>query len=111
MKTDDAIHLAAQLNVPEMVPERLIAILQSFDAVEKAVVFGSRAKGTSKPHSDIDLSLFGNALDWHTLTRIELALDELNLIYKTDVNIFHLLQNEALQEHILRVGIVIFERP
>lgn len=38
------------------------AIFRKYDALEKAVIYGSRAKGNYKQGSDIDLTLFGESL-------------------------------------------------
>lgn len=89
---------------------RITAVLASFPAVERAVLFGSRAKGTHKRGSDIDLSLSGAALDWRTVGRLYDALDDLMLPYR-----FSLIQLDAntdadVAAHIARVGVVLFER-
>lgn len=76
--------------------------------LEKAVVFGSRAKGNYKKYSDVDIALFGVSSSDAWLIKEE--LDELPLIYKFDVLSYRDTTNVFLQEHIDRVGIVIFER-
>ena len=38
--------------------------------VEKALLYGSRAKGNYKPASDIDLTLMGDGIDLSTLNKI-----------------------------------------
>ncbi|MDR3183270.1 MAG: nucleotidyltransferase domain-containing protein, partial [Planctomycetaceae bacterium] len=40
--------------------EKINGVLSQHTAVEKAVIYGSRAKGNYKNGSDIDLTLFGN---------------------------------------------------
>jgi predicted nucleotidyltransferase len=52
-------------------------VLAHFPEVRKAVLFGSRAKGTAKQGSDIDLALHGEGLDWRLLGRIENELADL----------------------------------
>jgi predicted nucleotidyltransferase len=44
--------------------ERIQEVWAHFPEVRKAVLFGSRAKGTAKQGSDIDLALYGEGLDW-----------------------------------------------
>ncbi len=94
--------------------ERTIAQIRSvfaaFPMVEKAVLYGSRAKESFKPGSDIDLALSGKSLDLLTLHKIEDALDDLLLPYEIDLTIFERITNHDLIEHIQRVGIVLFER-
>lgn len=89
--------------------DRIKDVLGQFPEIERAVIFGSRAKGTYKPGSDIDLSLVGKAITEDKLLRLENRLDDLMLAYEIDINRFDILQNEALIEHIKRVGQVFYE--
>ena len=86
---------------------QIIDIIAGFDFVEKAVIFGSRAKGTQRKYSDIDICLFGN-LDSFKAEKVRAALDELNVIYEFDVLSYNNISNEALIEHIDRVGKTIY---
>ena len=90
--------------------EKIQAVLANFPDVEKAVVYGSRAKGNFKPGSDIDLTLFGEGLDEKMMSRIYWALDDLLLPYKIDLSLFPGLKHPALIDHIRRVGIALYTR-
>jgi predicted nucleotidyltransferase len=90
--------------------EKIQATLASFPEVEKAAVYGSRAKGNFKPGSDIDLTLFGDGLTDTVMSRICWALDDLLLPYKIDLSHFSGLKHPALIDHIRRVGIVLYTR-
>ncbi|MEK7747879.1 MAG: nucleotidyltransferase domain-containing protein [Nitrospirota bacterium] len=85
-------------------------ILAAFPEVEKAVIYGSRAKGNYKNGSDIDLTLMGDALDYKILSAVAGALDESLIPYTVDLSLFEKIENPALREHIERVGVVFFER-
>jgi uncharacterized protein len=85
-------------------------VLARFPSVEKAVLYGSRAKGNYKPGSDIDLTLVGRHLTSAELGTIADALDDLLLPYQIDISIFQKLNHEKLKEHIERVGRVFYER-
>lgn len=85
-------------------------VLRTFPQVEKAVIYGSRAKGNYKRGSDIDLTLFGGELTDRVQSRIYWALDDLLLPYKIDLSRFSDLRHPALIEHIQRVGLAIYER-
>ncbi|MDR2898644.1 MAG: nucleotidyltransferase domain-containing protein [Spirochaetaceae bacterium] len=87
----------------------IASVLATESAVEKATVFGSRAKGNYKKYSDVDIALYG-CLTSHDAERIRLALDELALIYSFDVAAYNELKNAALKEHIDRIGVVVYER-
>lgn len=81
--------------------------------VERAVVYGSRAKGNYKPGSDIDLTLFpdpGAAIDHRELGDIADEIDDLLLPYMVDLSVFDHIDNAALREHIQRVGRVLYMR-
>lgn len=98
------------LGLSPTVRDRLTRIFATFPRVEKVVLYGSRAKGTHKPSSDIDLTLFGPELTLRDQFRIEEALDDLLLPVKIDLSIFDKIDNPALKSHIERVGKVVYER-
>ena len=85
-------------------------VLAGFPEVEKAVLYGSRAKGNYKPGSDIDLTLFGEELDERVMSRLYWALDDLLLPYEMDLSNFTDLRHPALIDHIRRVGVVLYDR-
>lgn len=90
--------------------EKVRTVLERFPEVERAVLFGSRAKGTHKPGSDIDLALEGTALDWRIAGRIYEALDDLLLPYSFSLIVHDQATDPEVAAHIARVGIPIFER-
>ena len=90
--------------------EKIRGVLGQFPEIEKAVIYGSRAKGNYKPGSDIDLTLCGEALNSHLYSKVEVALDDLLLPYKIDLSIFDKLNHAKLREHIERIGLVFYER-
>lgn len=85
-------------------------VFARFPDVDKAVLYGSRAMGTHKTGSDIDLTLHGDHLSQPQLTAIASELDDLLLPYTIDLSIFVMLNNVDLREHIGRVGKVFYER-
>ena len=82
--------------------DRLQSVLAHYPEVEKAVLYGSRAKGTHRPGSDIDLTLCGGALNHTLLTRIDNELDDLLLPYQIDLSLMSSLSHPALLDHIRR---------
>jgi predicted nucleotidyltransferase len=85
-------------------------ILDQHPMIEKAVIYGSRAKGNYKNGSDIDLTLMGDALDYKILSAVAWALDESLIPYTVDLSLFEKIQNPALREHIERVGVVFYQQ-
>ena len=55
------------------------SVFSNYSSVDKAVLYGSRAKGDYRTGSDIDLTLTGDDLNLSTLLRIENELDDLLL--------------------------------
>ena len=79
------------------------AVLRRYADVDAAVLYGSRAMGCYRQGSDIDLVLLG-FIDFATLNRISLELDDLLLPYEIDLSVFDAIENPQLREHIQRVG-------
>jgi len=84
--------------------------LASFPEVEKAVLYGSRAKGNYKPGSDVDLTLLGTGLTEKILGQIQSDLEDGHLPYHFDLSIFSHITQAELIEHIQRVGVVLYEK-
>ena len=83
------------------------SVLARHQEVVRAIVFGSRAKGTHTDRSDVDLSLVGPVTPLQA-EALAAELDELPLPLLFDVNSFEHVGLPALREHIERVGIEIY---
>jgi predicted nucleotidyltransferase len=94
----------------EQTIERIRTVLRNYPEVEKAVIYGSRAKGNFKRGSDIDLTLYGKGLTLTILHKIEDDLDDLLLPYKIDLSIYDHISDHDVIDHIRRVGIVFYEK-
>jgi len=103
--------MTLRFGLKETTIEKIGAVLAGFPQVEKAVLYGSRAKGNYKNGSDIDLTLFGGQdLTLEILYKINQALDDLLLPYTIDLSIFEQLRDPDFIGHIQRVGLVFYER-
>lgn len=89
--------------------QKIIEVFKKYSVIEKVFLYGSRAKGNYKPHSDIDLTLVGNELNISNQFAIETELDDLLLPYKIDLSIYHKIENQDLLDHIDRVGILFYK--
>jgi len=89
--------------------EQIRNILSRYPVMERAILYGSRAKGMARLYSDIDIALLGNVThsDWASILN---DLDDLLLPYKIDLSLYKNIRSKELREHIQRVGIVIFQR-
>lgn len=88
----------------------ICAVLERYPEIEKAVLYGSRAKGTFKKGSDIDLTLYGEEITSDIRAAVASELDDLMLPYTIDLSVFHNLEHPGLREHIERVGVPLYER-
>lgn len=94
----------------EEVVNKIISVLAECPEVSSAILYGSRAKGTYRPASDIDITLMGDGLSHDLLLNIEIALDNLLLPYKIDLSLHSQIDNVNLLEHIDRVGVPLFTK-
>ena len=94
----------------EQTIEKICSVFANHPAIDKAVLYGSRAKGNFKPGSDIDLSLHGAGVSLKELGDIDCELDDLLLPYTIDLLIFDDLDHAELREHIERVGVIFYQR-
>jgi predicted nucleotidyltransferase len=87
----------------------VLFLLRKNSKINKIILFGSRAKGTYKTGSDIDLALIGPGLNLNDVLDASVEIEKLSLPYKFDLIIFEKIKEEALIEHIKRVGIVLYD--
>lgn len=96
-------------------PEAIAAALRTIDAVEYAYLFGSRARGTARPDSDVDLAIGlkgggGLELLGPLHDRILGALDPLVPGERLDLVVLTEHTPVALRHQVFRHGKLLFER-
>jgi predicted nucleotidyltransferase len=84
-------------------------ILQSYGDIEEVVVFGSRAKGNYKQGSDIDLAIMNQSFDNTSIPEIKGRFEESDIPNFVDI-LFYYDVEKKIQEHIKRVGKVIYTK-
>jgi predicted nucleotidyltransferase len=72
--------------------------------VESVIIYGSRAMGTHREGSDIDLALVGPQVTEQLCSKLWQELDELPTPYLIDLSVFHNIQSKGLLGHIERIG-------
>lgn len=88
--------------------ETIRQTLKKHPNVYEAILFGSRAKGTHRPGSDVDLALKGTNLE-QTVVQVSLYLNQESILpYDFDIIDYHSINNQELIDHITRVGKVIY---
>lgn len=87
--------------------EKIRNIFRRYPNIEQVILFGSRAKGTHREGSDIDVALKGDHLDSRLLTQIGLDYDALYLPWKLDVILYDTIENPDLKDHVDRIGVLL----
>jgi uncharacterized protein len=96
------------IDLNQAIIDKIKSSLKNEENIKKIILFGSRAKKTSKQGSDIDLAIVGEDIDFRQLCRVGVKIDELDLPYKVDVVNYYSITNQELKSHIDRVGVNIF---
>jgi len=102
---------APRFGLPVAAVEKIRAVFACHPQLEKAILYGSRAKGNFRAGSDIDLTLQGDGLTHRDLLHILGELDDLLLPWTIDLSLFISLDHPELLDHIARVGVPFYERP
>ena len=99
-----------KFGLQETIIAKICAVFARYPQVEKARIYGSRAKANYKNGSDIDLTLYGgNDLTMDVLYKIMTEIDDLLLPYTIDLSIFHDLSDPDFIDHIQRVGVTFYD--
>ncbi len=99
--------LTALFGLSQVDYDKIKRVLHQQENIDKVIIYGSRAKGTYKAGSDIDLTILGNC-SWQELNQLESKLDDIMLPYKFDLSLYNHIDNKQLLEHISRVGNVFY---
>jgi len=103
--------MTTRFGLKEATIQKICAVLARYPQVEKAVLYGSRAKDNYKIGSDIDLTLIGgDNLTEKVLCQIMDEIDDLLLPYTFDLSIFQHISDPEVIEHIQRVGVVFYQK-
>jgi len=85
-------------------------ILQQYKEIDKAVLFGSRAKGNYKKASDVDIAIMGKKADFSLAAKIKSHFeDDSYLPYFFDIISYNTIESDELKQHIRVYGKIIFE--
>lgn len=93
----------------DILQEKLCSVFRKYNCIDEVVIYGSRALGTNRENSDIDITLKGT-IPFDKLLNIEIEIDDLMLPYKVDLSVYNAIQNKELIEHINRVGKIFFRK-
>ena len=85
--------------------QTLFGIFGKFKEVKSVYIYGSRAKGTYKFGSDIDLAIMNEGVSDRTINDIIEEMQESDLPYFVDITNFATLNHKELAEQIQKMGI------
>ncbi len=95
------------MNIERDLLEKIIEVFRKFD-IEKAVLFGSRARGDNRKNSDIDIAFYTENRDVFHFLKDE--IDQIETIIKIDLFDAMNLKKQALIDGIENDGIVIYRK-
>lgn len=80
------------------------------EKIEQVLLYGSRAKGTYKLFSDVDITIVGKGLTRLDIDRLHAALDKSPIPYMFDIFLFDTSKNENLKENVSRGGVILYQK-
>ena len=97
------------LGLSETIRDSLDDVFAQFPKVDRALVYGSRATGNYRPNSDIDLAVLAPAMSGREFSRLWMALDDLPILFRLDVSLWHEVTNPALKQAMIDDGIPLYQ--
>ena len=86
-------------------------LLKNYPAIRSVTLYGSRARGSFRPGSDIDITLHTDETFTHKeILQLRDRFDESDMPYFVDVSIYDKLNNPDLKAHIRRTGQPLYQR-
>ena len=97
-------------NIEESIKKRIAEIFQKNSTIEKAILFGSRARGNHKKTSDIDIAVFSKDMSPKDFNLLIDEINQINTALSFDIIHYERLNKENLKNDILKDGVIIYER-
>jgi type I restriction enzyme, S subunit len=86
-------------------------VFATYDEIEEAILFGSRAINTFKEASDVDIAIKGENITLKTVANLKYELEEETYIpFFFDVVAFNSVQSEELKKHINMKGVSLYQK-
>jgi predicted nucleotidyltransferase len=93
-------------NLGQEYKDLILKAIQYHFPIAKVILFGSRARGTNRPGSDVDLALdIGEVIPLREMARTRVTLENIPLALNIDIVDMHNIPSE-LKEIIVREGVV-----
>jgi len=99
-----------KFGLKEDIISKLTEVFEANPKVDKALIFGSRAKGNYRRDSDIDIAIKGAAITLDDILKMQVQFEEKGVKFKIDLLYYNGIKEKTVIEHIDRVGIDIYVR-
>ena|SRR3990167_4712133 len=100
--------MTEQYGLPKKAIQALRQLFQKHQKIQTIILYGSRAKGTFRTGSDIDLCMVAPSMSLRERLSIENEIDDLLLPWKIDLSLRHEIDSPELLAHLERVGVKIY---
>ncbi|HOO81244.1 MAG TPA: nucleotidyltransferase domain-containing protein [Alphaproteobacteria bacterium] len=95
--------------LPPLTIDNIRRFLMGWPEIERIEIFGSRAMGNYRYNSDIDICVWGEAIDPDLFSRIRSGLQDLPIPYKIDVVQYETISHPPFKAHIDEHGVDFFK--
>lgn len=100
----------ASMGLTQSEYDAMIDVLKGFTGVNEIWVFGSRAKGTHRPDSNLDLAIMTPEVRYVTRLKLIDALNELRLFFEVSVLHYPSLHHERTIERVNRAARLFYRK-
>lgn len=88
--------------------DALRLVFSQFSEIDRVLIYGSRARGDFRSGSDIDLAVVAPAMTPSDFSRLWMVLDDLPIIFRLDVSLWHETTDQQLKNNMLADGISLY---
>jgi len=89
--------------------DELRVVFSRFSAIDRVLIYGSRARGDFRPGSDIDLLVLAPTMASLEFAQLWMALDDLPIIFRLDVSLCQEVNNPKLMRNMLADGVTLYQ--
>ncbi len=91
--------------------KKIVDEIKKLPQISEAILFGSRALGTYKNGSDVDIAVKGKEVDISSIWSLLYNLNEKGTLpFMFDIIHYDRVKNKALKEHIDQFGVTIYPK-
>lgn len=98
-----------RFGLSEHIVDGFIAVMARYGQIEKAVIYGSRAKGGYRFNSDVDIAIFAPDMDEEEFLRLRFELRELPVVFSLDICHVDTLSNMSLKKKIQEEAVILYQ--